>query len=147
MKHQERGFTLIELMIVIAIIGILASVAVPAYQDYIARSQMSEPIYLMSGAKTPLAESYSMSGAWPSLTDVYSTASGSNVGKFTDTLVGSSSGTAFTMTATMLSSGVNTSIAGTSVKMKTSDGGLHWSCGAGTVDSNYLPSSCRETIT
>ena len=58
MKKTQQGFTLIELMIVVAIIGILAAIAIPAYQDYTARAQMSEAMSLTSGVRTAVAESY-----------------------------------------------------------------------------------------
>ncbi|MHB1145274.1 MAG: pilin [Thiobacillus sp.] len=59
MKNVQKGFTLIELMIVVAIIGILAAIAIPQYQDYTARSQLSEAVTLAGGLKTPIAEAYS----------------------------------------------------------------------------------------
>ena len=65
MKALQKGFTLIELMIVVAIIGILAAVALPAYQDYTIRSQATEGLTLMSGAKTAVAETFINSGAAP----------------------------------------------------------------------------------
>lgn len=67
MKKVQQGFTLIELMIVVAIIGILAAVAIPAYQDYIARSQASEGATLLGGLKTPVAEYYLSNGAIPTI--------------------------------------------------------------------------------
>mgnify|MGYP001597344344 FL=1 len=63
--NAQKGFTLIELMIVIAIIGILAAIALPAYQDYTVRSQVSEGLSLSAGLKTSVADYYSAKGTWP----------------------------------------------------------------------------------
>jgi type IV pilus assembly protein PilA len=65
MKKIQKGFTLIELMIVVAIIGILAAIAIPAYQDYTIRAQVTEGLNLMSDIKAGVAEWYAQEGAWP----------------------------------------------------------------------------------
>ncbi|MCF3053398.1 pilin, partial [Neisseria gonorrhoeae] len=65
MNTLQKGFTLIELMIVIAIVGILAAVALPAYQDYTARAQVSEAILLAEGQKSAVTEYYLNNGIWP----------------------------------------------------------------------------------
>ncbi len=65
MKTMQKGFTLIELMIVVAIIGILAAIAIPAYQDYTIRSQVTEGLNLASAVKAGVAETYANTGVWP----------------------------------------------------------------------------------
>src|ERR1700754_2379782 len=67
MKNAQKGFTLIELMIVVAIIAILAAIAIPQYQNYLIRTQVSEGMNLADGAKTAVAEFYNNTGRWPSL--------------------------------------------------------------------------------
>ena len=148
MRQVQRGFTLIELMIVVAIIGILAAVAIPAYQDYIARSQVSEAVGLMGASKTPLAEYIGDKGTWPTaLSDLVAGSSG----KYTDNLVGVNpviAGTAssYTVMATMRTSGVNAAITGGQVQLRTSDLAKQWCCTAGggtPLSSKYLPGACR----
>src|SRR5882672_1582564 len=65
LKQVQKGFTLIELMIVVAIIGILAAIAIPAYQDYTIRAQVTEGLNLAGGVKTAVAEYYANYGTWP----------------------------------------------------------------------------------
>ena len=143
MKQLQKGFTLIELMIVVAIIGILAAVAIPAYQDYIARSQVSEAVSLLGAAKTPIAEYISDKGIIPpAITEAVSTTSG----KYTNDIALSGDVTTITLTATMKSSGVNSGITGGKVSMTSPDSAKTWSCTAGpapALSSKYLPGACR----
>ena len=146
MKQLQKGFTLIELMIVVAIIGILAAVAIPAYQDYIARSQVSEAVSLLGAAKTPIAEYISdKSSMPPTLTDAVSTTSGKYLGGMGMSADGTA--TSITLTATMRTSGVNGAITGGTVSMISGDGARSWTCTGGGVSGamlgKYLPGACR----
>src|SRR5579863_6627285 len=127
MKTLQKGFTLFELMIVIAIIGILAAIAIPAYQDYIARSQMSEGIELAGGGETGLAEFYQTNSRWPNgagasngLESVYSTASDNRTtaaGRYVTTVivtVNKGAGGTIGVASQMKLTGVNVHVAGLS---------------------------------
>ncbi|HGO8624087.1 TPA: pilin [Neisseria meningitidis] len=163
MNTLQKGFTLIELMIVIAIVGILAAVALPAYQDYTARAQVSEAILLAEGQKSAVTEYYLNHGEWPannSSAGVASTPSDIK-GKYVKEVEVKNG----VVTATMLSSGVNKEIQGRKLSLwaKRQAGSVKWFCGqpvtrAGTgtnsddvtadsdkkIETKHLPSTCRD---
>ena len=143
MKKQS-GFTLIELMIVVAIIAILAAIALPAYQDYLIRSQVSEGSTLASGAKTAVAEYYSNRGAFPSTNASAGLASSASIaGKYvSDVDVGATAGT---IEATFSGADANAKISGDILIFSaiTNAGSIEWTCKSTTIDPKYLPTSCR----
>jgi len=144
MRKMQQGFTLIELMIVVAIIGILAAIAIPAYQNYTIRAQVSEGMSLASGVRTALSEQFQTSGVWPSDNASAGVATaGSIVGNYVESVEVSTDGTVGIITATFGADAnplINTA---TLVLTGTNEGGsVSWLCG-GTVDPQYLPASCR----
>ena len=146
MKKQQ-GFTLIELMIVVAIIGILAAVAIPAYQDYTARAQASEAVALLSGLKTPISEYYQSNGAFP---DPATNLGNVNLnGKYVSGIEitnATSASTTGIYTATFNTTGIAAGISGGTVQMIYD--GMDFTCGPGAtdgVDIAYLPSACNDT--
>jgi type IV pilus assembly protein PilA len=141
MKTLQKGFTLIELMIVVAIIGILAAVAIPAYADYTARAQVSEAMSLSSGLKTPLVEWIADKGYIPT---VVASVGGTDSGKYVQTLVFAGSAASPEIVATMRSSGVNTKIQGSVFAMTSGDSGARWNCAA--VAKNGVPASANNNI-
>ncbi|MCD9124386.1 pilin [Luteimonas fraxinea] len=144
MKKMQKGFTLIELMIVVAIIAILAAIALPAYQDYVARSQVSEAMSLASGTKTAVTEYYADRGAFPTTNAMAGIApAGSITGKYVAT---TEVGTAGAITSTFKAAGsVSAKIATGTFTLTPSDtgGSIKWACG-GSIADKFKPSSCRN---
>ena len=148
MKKVQQGFTLIELMIVVAIIGILAAVAIPSYQDYTARAQASEAMTLGGGLKTALAEWYADNGSFPTGPG---SISATTSGKYVSSIAfADSAGGTIDVGITFKTTGVNANIAGSTFALATVDGGNNWECGESTnggntndVDNKYLPGACK----
>ena len=153
MKAIQKGFTLIELMIVIAIVGILAVVALPAYQDYTARAQMSEALTLAEGQKSAVVEYYSDKGVFPADNAAAGIAAPTEIkGKYVASVTvaaGTADASKATITAKMNATGVNKDIKEKTLVLEGSQsaGSFSWVCKKGTVEDKFLPSSCRTAAT
>ncbi len=154
----SRGFTLIELMIVIAIIGILAAIAIPAYQNYTIRSQVTEGLSLADGWKTAIAEYYANTGNWPTVANLTGTTA--SIGKY-ETGVTVTTGGVISIT---YGGQANKKLSGevlTIVPYTNSNNDVLWQCGTATapsgtgvsaagsstgttVSAQFLPTSCHS---
>jgi len=143
MKKVQQGFTLIELMIVVAIIGILAAVALPAYQDYTKRAKLSEVVVLASKDKLTVSEYYLSQGFYPS-----SAQSGVNLSAAQSQYLSADTVYATTATTATLTYSLTTAIADTAGQTIVFEGtgnanGVQWTCTGGTLDDKYKPANCR----
>ncbi|MBO9468908.1 pilin [Endozoicomonas sp. G2_2] len=164
--QKQQGFTLIELMIVVAIIGILAAIAIPQYQNYVARSQMSEAMTLASGVKTDVAEIYNTTGSVSSADSSTDSAasqippssqiSGTYVdnvavsdGVITATLRGTGSDVSAAIQGkkVQLTPGVTTGTGFTALSSATASevGSITWECKS-DAEAKYLPGSCTSGL-
>ena len=143
MKQQlQKGFTLIELMIVVAIIGILAAVAIPAYQDYTIRANVSEGLSLAAAAKTAVSEFYATNGTLPGSNASAGVSNAQSISGNAVDQVGIGANGVITITY----SAPQQIAASTMTLVPTTAGGaISWNCGgAGTnVQAKWRPSSCR----
>ncbi|MBC8881914.1 MULTISPECIES: pilin [Pseudomonas] len=140
--RSQKGFTLIELMIVVAIVGILAAVALPAYQDYTVRAQVAELIGLTDGAKVAVTENYQSTGAFPASNQA--AGYGGATGRYTTSVVIGANGL---ITATADAVNSNPAIRGLTITLTPAvaaagNNVVTWTCG-GTIDQRFRPTSCR----
>jgi type IV pilus assembly protein PilA len=171
MKSVQKGFTLIELMIVVAIIGILAAIAIPAYQNYTIRAQVTEGLNLADGFKTSVSEFYAQNGVFPTSTTTVSTAAsptvmfvqGASTGKYVKS-VGVAAGSITVTYSNQAPQVANKQIEGATLSLTpylSSNNDIVWICGtvtqptsttkdasvtagATTVSAQYLPGACHN---
>ena len=143
-QQTQQGFTLIELMIVVAIIGILAAIAIPAYQDYIIRSKVSEVMVIAGAAKTNVAEYYISTGNMPESTSAAGISTDAGQSSYVSGIAfqTSAGGTQLTYTLANLGTAAN----GTTLIYQVSgnDSGVTVDCTGGTLPPKYRPANCRS---
>jgi len=141
MRKISRGFTLIELMIVVAIVGTLAAIAIPAYQDYTIRAQIAEGISLAAGAQTALEDYYAQHGAWPgNNADAALADQNDIIGKYTEHVSVTNE-----VIEVQYAFEAHVAIQGKTILLTAANnsGSVSWSCTGVGIPDNQLPRACR----
>ncbi len=137
MYEKQRGFTLIELMIVVAIIGVLAAIAIPAYQDYVKKAKVTEMVNAVAPAKLAVAEYYLAKNTWPS------DSAAAGVGAVSTAIVSS-----LTVAGSVITVAGTSEIDGVAMKLTASpptstNSMVTWICSSDSTDKKLLPANCR----
>jgi type IV pilus assembly protein PilA len=156
-NQAQKGFTLIELMIVVAIIGILAAIAIPAYQNYTIRAQVTEGLTLGDGWKTAISEYYANTGNWPSQANLTGTCN--SIGKYESSVTVTAGGVIQITYGANANSKINNQVL-RMVPYTNANNDILWQCGTAaapsgtiasgaastgtTVSPQYLPTSCHS---
>lgn len=149
MKKVQQGFTLIELMIVVAIIGILAAIAIPAYQDYTIRAQVSEGMNLSAAAKAAVTEFYQDRGTWPANNVGAGLAPAANIeGNYVSSVAVGGTGTITMTYSNTADQTANAAINTATLILSpvTNPGSIDWNCNGGNIlaaNPQWLPAACR----
>jgi len=143
-QRISSGFTLIELMIVVAIIAVLAAIAIPAYQDYLVRTQVTEGMSLASGAKAAVWDFVSNTGRLPTSNESAGLSKSTSItGDYVSSVDLAPAGK---ITVAFSGPRANSSIKASTLVLSaiTQAGSITWSCNGGTVSDKYLPATCRK---
>lgn len=143
-KSMQKGFTLIELMIVVAIIGILAAVAIPAYQDYVTRTQVSEGFNLANSARTAVAETFQATGTFPADNGSAGLPSAAEItGNNVKSIEIGDDPTSGTITITFSHGRDDVNDETVIIEPSETGGSVRWDCTGGTLEDKYRPANCR----
>ncbi len=142
-KKKTQGFTIVEVMVVVGIIGILSAVAIPLYSDYMQRAKVAEATQLLGGLRMPMQEFYGTWGHWPSVDSVQ----GRSAGNYVSNIISGGTSPEFFIEATMIGDSSRVGVFGKQLRMVFNKTENEWTCttiGATTpIPVEYLPSPCK----
>jgi len=142
--RKQSGFTLIELMIVVAILAILMAIAIPAYQDYTIRSQVSEGMTLAGGARTAVAEFWTDRGDFPGSNASAGLSSSTSIqGEYVTGVTVSGAGNITVTFGNNANQAIDTNTLILVPTASTGAGSIEWACNTGSVPNRYRPARCR----
>ncbi len=146
MKTMQKGFTLIELMIVIAIIGILAAIAIPAYQNYTIRSQVTEGLSLADGVKTAISEYYTNNGTWPSTAEMTAAGVTQISGKYVSGITVNNGGMTIAYAGSQANNAIKAATLGLTPYVDANKD-IIWVCGTAALPTNVVAAGATAGTT